>query len=190
VGVSTTEGRVGGNEGISRLLFLTLPRAAIIFLSFPFVLKSARLTASSLPPSLPLPQHHQVSHPRRRLERRPLSASHGPRRAHAQREVLQTQQTLSFPPSLPPSHPPSHSIIRYLTPDEGANAVRSLHRTVLDGRTLNVRFYKPNKTVGDGDHANSGFPPAYAVAPLGGDRGGREVGGGGGVEGVGGGWGG
>ncbi len=60
------------------------------------------------------------------------------------------------------------AIIRYLTPEEGANAVRSLHRTVLDGRTLNVRFYKPNKAASD--DATNLYPPAYAVAPLGGEH--------------------
>jgi len=67
---------------------------------------------------------------------------------------------------------PPCRIIRYVTVEEGTNAVRSLHRTVLDDRTLNVRFYRPNKTVVEGDAATSGFPSAYAVAPLGGERGG------------------
>jgi dethiobiotin synthetase len=30
-----------------------------------------------------------------------------------------------------------------MTTEEAATAVRQLHRSVLDGRSLNVRFYKP-----------------------------------------------
>ncbi|TFJ80115.1 hypothetical protein NSK_008672 [Nannochloropsis salina CCMP1776] len=78
------------------------------------------------------------------------------------------------------------AIIRYVTVEEGTNAVRSLHRTVLDDRTLNVRFYRPNKTVGEEDASTSGFPSAYAVAPLGGERGGGRRGEGGAERGRGG----
>lgn len=43
-------------------------------------------------------------------------------------------------------------IVRYLTTEEAANAVRTLHRSVLDGRSLNVRFYKPlRQPMGDDD---------------------------------------
>lgn len=81
---------------------------------------------------------------------------------------------------------PPCRIIRYVTVEEGTNAVRSLHRTVLDDRTLNVRFYRPNKTVGEEDASTSGFPSAYAVAPLGGERGGGRRGEGGAERGRGG----
>lgn len=59
--------------------------------------------------------------------------------------------------------PPPNSIIRYLTPEEGGNAIRTLHRTVLDGRTLNVRFYKPGKA----NSVNGGNPdPPHFSLPY------------------------
>lgn len=54
--------------------------------------------------------------------------------------------------------------------------MRSLHRTILDGRTLNVRFYKPSK-ANSVNGGNPDPPPAHFTLPYGAAGNGAPLGG-------------